>query len=265
MTGIINYLLSLIVLYFHCELLFFVFCYLQRRNRKLELLFPLAATISTGAILALIKIIAIDIILSGDNAIVIAMATKNLPKHLQNRAIFWGTAGAIILRILFAIIVVALLKVPFVHFIGGVLLLCIAYNVLVEEEEANVQSHNSIVKAISTIIVADAAMSLDNVVAVAGAAHGHVGMIALGIIVSIPIMIFGSKLIVKILEKYRWISYFGSGILAWTAGELIVSDEEMLHLLKISDGPITIIITCILTIGVLLSGYAANSAKKGHG
>ncbi|MDC3417997.1 TerC family protein [Aquibacillus salsiterrae] len=230
----------------------------------MELYYQLAVAISTGAILALIKIIAIDIILSGDNAIVIAMATKNLPKHLQNKAIFWGTAGAIILRILFAIIVVALLKVPLVHFIGGLLLLGIAYNVLVEEEETNIKSHNSLFKSIATIIVADAAMSLDNVVAVAGAAHGHIGMIALGILVSIPIMIFGSKLIVKILERYRSISYFGSGILAWTAGELIVTDEKVLEFLKISTGPITIIITAILTAGVLLSGYAANQSKNGH-
>ncbi|UFT98322.1 TerC family protein [Radiobacillus kanasensis] len=226
------------------------------------LLTTLGLAISSGAIIALLKIIAIDIILSGDNAIVIAMATKNLPKEQQNRAIFWGTAGAVILRILFAAIIVYLLEIPYVHLIGGLLLLWIAYKVLVEEEEeSHIQSHTGMRKAVMTIIIADAAMSLDNVVAVAGAAHGHIGMIALGVLISIPIMIFGSKLIVKVLEKYRWIAYIGSGILAWTASEMITEDEKVLELLHLSHGTITYIISGIITVAVLLMGYVANQQK----
>ncbi|UTE78852.1 TerC family protein [Rossellomorea sp. KS-H15a] len=229
----------------------------------MDLLFPLGLAISTGAIIALLKIIAIDIILSGDNAIVIAMATRRLPKDLQNKAIFWGTAGAVILRIFFAAIIVYLLQIPYVHLIGGVLLLWIAYQVLVEdEEEANIKSHTGLRQAIMTIIVADAAMSLDNVVAVAGAAHGHIGMIALGVFISIPIMIFGSKAIVKILERFRWIAYLGAGILAYTAGEMIVSDEKFLDLINIEHGLITTIITIVLTAAILIGGFLANKRSQ---
>ncbi|WP_374056190.1 TerC family protein [Rossellomorea sp. FM04394] len=229
----------------------------------MDILFPLGLAISSGAIIALLKIIAIDIILSGDNAIVIAMATRGLPKEHQNRAIFWGTAGAVILRIFFAAIIVYLLKIPYVHLIGGVLLLWIAYKVLVEgEEEANIKSHTGLRQAITTIIIADAVMSLDNVVAVAGAAHGHIGMIALGVFISIPIMIFGSKAIVRVLEKYRWIAYLGAGILAFTAGEMIVRDEKFLDLLNIHHGPITYAITIGLTAAVLLVGYLINKRAE---
>jgi YjbE family integral membrane protein len=225
----------------------------------MDFLFPLGLAISSGAIFALLKIIAIDIILSGDNAIVIAMATRSLPKELQNKAIFWGTAGAVILRILFAAIIVYLLEIPFVHLIGGILLLWIAYKVLVEEEgEANIKSHTGMKQAITTIILADAVMSLDNVVAVAGAAHGHIGMIALGVFISIPIMIFGSKAIVKVLEKYRWIAYLGAGILAYTAGEMIVRDHQFMDLLNIHHGPATYAITFGLAAAVLLIGYLVN-------
>ncbi|MGE6754110.1 TerC family protein [Rossellomorea sp. NPDC071047] len=231
----------------------------------MDFLFPLGLAISSGAIIALLKIIAIDIILSGDNAIVIAMATRGLPKEHQNRAIFWGTAGAVILRIFFAAIIVYLLKIPYVHLIGGVLLLWIAYKVLVEgEEEANIKSHTGLRQAITTIIIADAVMSLDNVVAVAGAAHGHIGMIALGVFISIPIMIFGSKAIVRVLEKYRWIAYLGAGILAFTAGEMIVRDEKFLDLLNIHHGPVTYMITIGLTVGVLLIGYLVNKKAVSH-
>ncbi|MCT2534185.1 TerC family protein [Aquibacillus koreensis] len=224
---------------------------------------PLLSEVSSGAIIALLKIIAIDIILSGDNAVVIAMATKNLPKHQQNKAILLGTAGAIILRIFFALIVIFLLKIPFVHAIGGLLLLWIAYNVLVEEEEnTTIKSHSGLLRAISTIIVADAVMSLDNVVAISGAAHGDMKMIAMGVLISIPIMIFGSKMIVKAMDKFRWIAYVGSGILAWTAGEMILDDVKIKGFLNLSHGPITYIIATILMVAVLLSGYIKNKEQE---
>ncbi|MCC3358437.1 TerC family protein [Bacillus sp. REN16] len=225
----------------------------------MDMLTILGLAISSGATIALLKIIAIDIILSGDNAVVIAMATRNLPKEQQNKAIFWGTGGAVILRILFAAIIVYLLKIPFVNVIGGILLLFIAYKVLVEEEaEAHVKSTNGIMAAIGTIIMADAVMSLDNVVAVAGAADGHIGMIALGVLISIPIMIFGSKFIVKAMNKYAWIAYVGAGILAWTAGEMVFKDEGLTNFLHIEHGPVTYIIAAIITILVLGLGYYKN-------
>ncbi|WP_188455161.1 TerC family protein [Virgibacillus oceani] len=211
------------------------------------------------SLIALLKIIAIDIVLSGDNAVVIAMATRGLPKHQQNKAIFIGTGGAVILRILFAIVIVYLLQIPFVHLIGGLLLLWIAYHVLVDDqEETNIKSSGTVGKAVLTIIMADAVMSLDNVVAVAGAAHGHIGMIALGVAVSIPIMIFGSKLIVRALDKYAWIAYIGAGILAWTAGEMITGDEFVIEALNLRDGLVMYAIIAALTAAILYLGYWKN-------
>ncbi|WP_338453048.1 TerC family protein [Niallia oryzisoli] len=228
-----------------------------------NLFLTLGVAVSSGALIALLKIILIDIILSGDNAVVIAMATRNLPKHLQNKAIFWGTAGAVMIRIGFAAVIVYLLQIPYVNIIGGVLLLWIAYHVLVEgEEEAHVKSHNSLLKAIKTIIVADAVMSLDNVVAVAGAAHGHIGMIALGVLISIPIMIFGSKFIVLLMEKFTWIAYIGAGILAWTAGEMILKDESLNELIDIPHGPIAYIILAVVTAIILAAGYFKNQNQN---
>ncbi|MBD8070854.1 TerC family protein [Bacillus sp. PS06] len=229
----------------------------------MDVLNILGIAISTGATVALLKIIAIDIILSGDNAIVIAMATRNLPKEQQNKAIFWGTAGAVVLRILFAAIIVYLLKIPFVNLIGGALLLFIAYKVLIGDEgEAHVKSSTGFGQAIGTIIMADAVMSLDNVVAVAGAAHGHIGMIALGVAISIPIMIFGSKLIVKAMEKFVWIAYVGSGILAWTAGEMMLKEERLTNFLHISHGPISYLIIAVITASLLGVGYIQNRKKR---
>ncbi|CAM4259629.1 TerC family protein [Lederbergia lenta] len=219
----------------------------------------LGITISSTAIFALLKIIAIDIILSGDNAIVIAMATRNLPKEHQNKAILWGTTGAVCLRILFAIIIVWLLKIPFVDIVGGALLLFIAYKVLVGgEEDAHISAHNGLMKAIGTIILADVVMSLDNVVAVAGAANGHISMIAIGVAISIPIMIFGSKFIVKVMDKYNWISYVGSGILAWTAGEMILRDKRLVDFFGVTSGIVTYLIVIVITILVLGAGYLTN-------
>ncbi|MEN1969248.1 TerC family protein [Lentibacillus sp. N15] len=211
----------------------------------------------------LLKIIAIDIILSGDNAIVIAMATRRLPKDKQNKAIIMGTVGAVILRILFAVLIVYLLQVPLVHFIGGLLLLWIAYNVIADDDEkTNVASANSMSKAVLTIIVADAIMSLDNVVAIAGAARGHLGLLALGVAVSIPIMIFGSKVIVRVMERFKWVAYVGTAILAWTAGEMITEDELVVDVLQLERGPYMYAIILILMAAVLLSGFIHNRNKK---
>lgn len=223
----------------------------------------LGVTISSAAMVALLKIIAIDIVLSGDNAVVIAMATRNLPRELRNKAIVWGTAGAVALRILFALIIVWLLKIPYVDLIGGLLLLWIAFKVLVGGEDAtNVSAHNTLNKAIGTIILADMVMSLDNVVAVAGAANGHVLMIAIGVAISIPVMIYGSVFIVKAMEKFAWIAYIGSGILAWTAGEMILRDGFIQGIADISNKMEVYAAIGGITAFVLLAGYLAN--KRGE-
>lgn len=220
----------------------------------------LGMELTQESLMALLKIIAIDIVLSGDNAIVIAMATKRLPKSQQNKAIVIGTSGAVLLRVILAVIVVYLLQIPFVHLFGGVLLLFIAYNVLVEKKnETPVVSSNGLSKAVWTIIIADAVMSLDNVIAIAGAANGHVVMIAIGVTVSIPIMIFGSKLIVRMMETYRWIAYVGAGILTWTAGEMITQDAFIVHLLNLHQKTFIYVIIAGLTAFILLIGYLKNS------
>jgi YjbE family integral membrane protein len=224
-----------------------------------------------ATLIALLKVIAIDLILSGDNAIVIAMATRKLPHNKRNVAIFWGTGGAVVLRILFASVIVMLLEIPLVHFFGGLLLVIIAYKVLVnnEEESTNVKAKDSTIQAIGTIIAADAVMSLDNVVAVAGASGGHILILAFGVLISIPIMIFGSKIIVRFMEKYAWIAYVGSGILAWTAGDMIIGDEKIMEWFNIEQGPIHYVFTIIVTVLVLLLGYmknkkAASTAPSSH-
>lgn len=221
---------------------------------------------TTESMIALLTIIAIDIVLSGDNAIVIAMATRKLPKKQQNKAILFGTAGAVFLRILFAAIIVYLLKLPYVHLIGGLLLLWIAYQLLVEKEDTSptttIQASNSLFRAFMTIIMADIVMSLDNVVAVAGAAKGHVGLIVIGVMISIPIMIFGSKLIVRVMDKYPWISYVGAGILAWTAGEMITQDSLIINLFSLDRTLEIYGVIVFITIAVLGLGYVKNRKSE---
>jgi YjbE family integral membrane protein len=213
-------------------------------------------------VLTILKIIMIDIILSGDNAIVIAMATRSLPKHLQNKAIAWGTGFAVITRVILATIVVMVMNIPYIHAVAGLLLAYIAWGVLDQkEEEANIKSPNSIGKAIITIVVADLTMSLDNVVAVAGAAGGHIGLLIAGIAISIPLMIFGSKFLVRMMGKYPVIIYIGAGILAWTAGEMIVGDEKFAKILGITT-PMGYVIAAVITIGIVTGGYIKNRKNK---
>jgi len=205
---------------------------------------------------ALLAIIAIDIILSGDNAVVIAMAARNLPKDQQKKAVFWGTFGAIALRILFAAIVVFLIKIPFLQAVGGILLVIVAYKLLAEEEgEANVKAGSTIAAAIGTIIYSDALMSLDNVIAVAGVGHGDIILIAIGVLVSIPIILLGSAIILKAIEKFPIITYVGSGILAWTAAGMVVHDRILSKYIPTTVGTIACI---VVTVAVVLAGWLKN-------
>lgn len=211
------------------------------------------------SIIVLLKLIMIDIVLSGDNAVVIAMASRNVPIDKRNKAIFIGTLGAIILRLIFAAIIVYLLRIPFVTLAGGVLLTYIAYNLLVSSDGEHKNGGATVWSAVKTIIIADAVMSLDNVLALAGAAHGSLMAILVGVVVSIPIIIFCSKLILKAMEKYPIITYVGAGILAWTAGDMIVSEP---HLKNISLLHVAHLIPAILTIFVVGLGYIVSKKKK---
>lgn len=217
--------------------------------------------LTQASMLALLKIIVIDIVLSGDNAVVIAMATKSLPKPSQNKAIALGTSGAVILRILLAIMIVYLLQIPYVRLIGGLLLLWVSYKVLVDKKgkAKHVNDSNGLMKAVFTIVVADAVMSFDNVVAIAGAAKGQFLIIAIGVAISIPIMIFGSKLIVHILEKHRWVAYIGSAILAWTAADMMTADKFVTETLQMHKGVWTYMFILSVTAIILLLGMLRNS------
>src|SRR5262245_16863146 len=174
----------------------------------------------------LLQIILVNIVLSGDNALVIALACRNLPKHQQKPAILMGSAGAIILRIIFVLIVDQLLKIGYLKLIGGLLLLWIGVKLVQGEEEHGdgVKGAGSLWAAVRTIIIADAVMSLDNAIAIAAAAHGDVTLIVLGLIISIPLIIFGATLIMMLLNRFPIIVIAGGALLGWIAGEVLATD-----------------------------------------
>jgi YjbE family integral membrane protein len=175
---------------------------------------------------ALAAIIIIDLVLAGDNAIVIALAARRLPRQLQRRAVFWGALGAVIVRTAMTVAVVWLLKVPGLLLAGGLLLVWIAYKLLLPETERGRQLEASagFWGAIKTIVVADAVMGLDNVLAVAGAAHGSQLLVVLGLLISIPIVVWGSTLILRWLERFPGLLYVGGAVLAWTAANMIAGE-----------------------------------------
>lgn len=179
---------------------------------------------STEFFSALLAIVMIDLVLAGDNAIVIGLAARNLPKNKQKKVILWGTVGAIAIRTLATLIVVWLLEIPGLLVIGGVLLLWVAYKLLVEEKGHDVEAGSNFWAAIRTIIIADALMGLDNVLAVAGAAHGSFLLVVLGLLISIPIVVWGSTIILKFVERYPIIITIGAAVLAWTASKMIVKE-----------------------------------------
>jgi YjbE family integral membrane protein len=178
---------------------------------------------------AVLQIIAIDIVLGGDNAVVIALACRSLPPRLRNRGIFWGVFGAIALRTALIFFAITLLAIPFLKVVGGALLLWIGVKLLKTDSEAagggpHVRAGTNLPDAIRTIIVADAVMSLDNVVAIAGASRDSVVLVIFGLLVSVPIIVWGSKLVMTLMERYPVIVVAGAALLGWIAGEMAVSD-----------------------------------------
>jgi YjbE family integral membrane protein len=172
-------------------------------------------------------IIIIDLTLAGDNALVIALAVRNLPKRQQFLGRIWGTAGAVGLRLAFIAIATQLLRIPFLQLVGGLLLLWIAFKLVHHETgaEEHVRQGGSLREAIWIIIVADAIMSLDNVLAVAAAAHGDMTLVVFGIALSIPIVVWGSGLLATLMNRFIWIIWIGGGILGYVAGEMILKDK----------------------------------------
>jgi YjbE family integral membrane protein len=175
---------------------------------------------------ALLAIILIDLVLAGDNAIVIALAARNLPPHLKNKAILWGTVGAIAVRSVMTLGVVWLLKVPGLMAVGGLGLLWVAYNLLADGGggDEHGPAASTFWGAMKTIVVADALMGVDNVLGVAGAAHGAMDLVVIGLLVSIPIVVFGSKVVLKLVDRFPIIIQLGAAVLAFTAAKMIVGE-----------------------------------------
>jgi YjbE family integral membrane protein len=175
---------------------------------------------------ALLAIILIDLVLAGDNAIVIALAARSLPKHLQKKAIAWGTVGAIVVRSVMTVGVVWLLQIPGLMLVGGLGLLWIAYKLLADQgaKEHDGPVASTFWGAMKTIVVADALMGVDNVLGVAGAAHGSFDLVIIGLLVSVPIVVFGSTMVLKLVERFPIIINVGAAVLAFTAASMIVKE-----------------------------------------
>lgn len=176
------------------------------------------------------QVILIDLALGGDNSIVIGMAAKNLPSHLQKRAIIYGTIGAIVLRFTLAFIVSWLFHIPFLKTVGGILLIGIGIKLVGarnEEEDVKVEAKDSLWAAVRTIILADALMSLDNVLGIVGVTGNHWGLLIFGMLISVPIIIFGSTIVVKVMNKFPILMYIGGAILGWAAGGMLATDHYL--------------------------------------
>ena len=206
---------------------------------------------------ALLAIILIDLVLAGDNAIVIALAARNLPKERQKQAIVWGTVGAIGVRTLMTLVVVWLLKIPGLMALGGLGLLWIAFQLLNEqggEDDAHGPGASTFWGAMKTIVIADALMGVDNVLGVAGAAKGSFDLVVLGLLISVPIVVWGSTLVLKLVERFPIITYAGAGVLAYTAGHMIVS-EPLLDAVYDPSLLGRLATYAVLIVGVLAAGW----------
>ncbi|HEX4929038.1 MAG TPA: TerC family protein [Burkholderiales bacterium] len=222
---------------------------------------------------ALAAIIVIDLVLAGDNAIVIALAARNLPKHLQRRAIVWGTFGAVAVRASLTVGVLWLLEIPGLSLAGGALLVWIAYKLLAGGDTGNgggrsheVAPASGFWSAMRTIVVADAVMGLDNVLGVAGAAHGNVLLVVIGLLISIPIVVGGSTLILRWIERFPALLYIGGAVLAWTAAKMIVAEplveEALAHQPLLRLALYVALIGGVLGIALLRNRRAAKEALQ---
>ncbi|KUO62636.1 MAG: hypothetical protein APF84_02435 [Gracilibacter sp. BRH_c7a] len=211
---------------------------------------------------ALFSIIIIDLVLAGDNAIVIGLACRNLPKHMQLKGIILGTLGAIVIRIIATLAVVWLLKIQGLMLSGGILLIYIAYKLSTKQTvHNNVKCQDSLLGAVATVIVADAVMGVDNVLAVAGASHGNSILVVIGLLISIPIMVFGSTIIIKLMDNFPFIITLGSGIIAYTAGKMI-TEEPFLHNIFVNP-VVKYTLILLIVFGVIsISKYAKNASLR---
>ncbi|HYU69787.1 MAG TPA: TerC family protein [Burkholderiales bacterium] len=186
--------------------------------------------------LGLGAIIWVNIILSGDNAVVIALAARSLPAHQQTKAVIWGAGAAVVLRIVLTIVAVELLKLSYLKLLGGALLFWIAVKLLVPEENGGdgVKSSSNLMGAIKTILVADLVMSLDNVIAVAAVAKGSITLLVLGLLISIPLVVFGATMLMKLMESYPVIITIGAALIGYVSGEMLVTDPVVVEWFRVN-------------------------------
>jgi YjbE family integral membrane protein len=219
-------------------------------------------TTFTDFILPLLNIIFLDLILAGDNAIVIGLAARSLRGATQKKAILLGTAGAVVLRIIATVLVVWLLKVPWLLLFGGLLLILIAYKLLTgENDDPDIEAGSTLWAAVRTIIIADAAMGLDNVIAIAGAANHNITLVVMGLLISVPIVVWGSTLFIKLINRYPWIIYIGSAVLGYTASSMITG-EQKLEPFFAQHPVLRYLFIALVIAGILAAGHLKRSSGQ---
>ena len=215
-----------------------------------------------AAFISILQIIAIDIVLGGDNAIVIALACKNLPEKQRKLGIFYGALGAIVLRVVMVFFATTLLLISGLKIIGGLLLLWIAVKLILDSSknnDINVSQEKNLFGAVKTIIIADFIMSLDNSVAIAAAADGNMYLVIFGLLLSIPIIVWGSSLILKLIDKYPIIIYLGSALLGWIGGSMIQTD---IFLAKLALNQAYTLLPFLGIVFVILCGLLLKNINK---
>ena len=210
---------------------------------------------------AVFQIILIDILLGGDNAVVIALACRNLPRKQRMQGILWGTAGAIFLRVALIAFALTLLSVPYLKIVGAVLLVWVGIKLLIPEEDAhgNIKGSASIWAAVKTIIVADFVMSLDNVLAIAGAAQSanpdhQLGLVIFGLVISVPIIIWGSTLVLKLIDRFPSVVLIGAALLGWIAGGMLITDIVIVENFGQPSGAVKLAVEAAGAILIVLAG-----------
>ena len=204
-----------------------------------------------------LRIVAIDIVLAGDNAVVIAMAVRSLPERQRRQGIFWGALAAVAMRVAITIVAVQLLAIPYLSAVGGALVLWIAVKLLAQEppHESGVRTAGNFWQAIRMIMFADLVMSTDNILAIAGASGGSKELVLFGLALSIPIVMFGSALIAMLMDRYPWLAYAGAGILGWTGGEMIGHDQAIMAHIGETAGIWKRVFAAVAALLVILAGW----------
>ena len=209
----------------------------------------------------LLSIIVIDLVLAGDNALLIGLIAKSLPKKQQKKVIIIGTFGAIIVRIMLTIVAVRLYEIDGLLLAGGVVLIYIAYKIILSNDEMNINpSKKGVWGAIGTIMLADILMGVDNVIGVAGAAHGNFLLVVIGLFISIPIVVWGSSLVIKLINHFPIIIYMGAGVLGWTASKMIMKDGYVAPFFQSHTSMFSFEV--LVVIAVISMGFIAKQLAK---